>query len=493
MCLLYYAYTKPRKKGLEMFPGCRALRVWLTPVNQVERNVEKREMAFIKRNSTKKEAYDLTQGNITLHMVRLALPLILGNILQQFYNTADAFVIGRYAGEAEFAAIGVAGSVMNLFLFAIVGACSGISVLFAQLYGAGDDSTFRREHFLALVFGLALTLCASAAGLLAMPLFLRAVQTPQEIIQFVSGYLTIVLLSLPASYVYNFYSSLLRAVGKTAAALLILALAVVLNLALDLFFIAELGLGILGAAYATAAAQAASALFCALYLRWAEPELLFHRADCHMDKELLRRSFHLSSVTALSQSSLYIGKLLVQGLVNTAGTPVISAFTATIRIEGFANSFGDSGAAVTSVMVAQNLGAGKKERVRQCFRSSLMLLLVLGLVTSAVMFCTAYLTAGFVLGSASGAAFDNAASYLQIISLFYTFCFTGNTFAGYFEGRGNVFIPLIGAAGHMSLRIVLTWLFLSPYQLNALAVSTGIGWVLVNLFWSLRYFRQRAE
>lgn len=448
-------------------------------------------MKTTKRNTVSRKAPDLTQGNIALHMVRLAIPLILGNILQQLYHTVDALVIGRYAGELEFAAIGVAGSVMNLFLFAIVGGCSGISVILAQLYGAGDFSGFRREHFLALILGLALVICASTIGICSMPLMLRAVQTPEEIAGFVFRYLTIVLLSLPAAYIYNFYSAVLRAVGKTGAALLILALAVILNLTLDLLFIARLDMGIFGAAYATAAAQAAAALLCALYLRLAEPQLLFHRTDCCVDKRLLKKTFHFSSVTALSQSSLYIGKLLVQGIVNTAGTPVISAFTAVVRIEGFANSFGDSGAAVTSIMVAQNLGAEKKDRVRQCFQSSLMLLLTLGLAASALMFFTAKPAAVFMLGSSSGPAYGNAWQYIEIIALFYTLCFTGNTFAGYFEGCGNVWIPLIGAAGHMGLRILLSWIFVPAFQLHAVAVSTGIGWALVNLFWSLLYLMLR--
>ncbi len=457
-------------------------------------------MKFIIRNAKRKKeksrgrkSRDLTQGSITLHMVKLAIPLILGNILQQFYNTIDALVIGRYAGELEFAAIGVAGSVMNLFLFAIIGACSGISVLLARFYGAGDFSAFRREHFLTLVFGIAITICGSMAGILVMPLLLQAVQTPPELWNFISDYLSIVLLSLPAAYIYNFYSALLRAAGKTSAALLILALAVILNLALDLLFIAELGLGTSGAAYATAAAQAASAGFCALYLRMAEPRLLFQRKDCHMDRDLMHRAFRLSSVTSLSQSSLYIGKLLVQAIINTTETPVISAFTAAIRIEGFANSFGDSGAAVTSVMVSQNLGAEQKERVRGCFRSSLSLLLIMGLAVSGVLFFTARSSSGFLLGSSSGPAYEHTVQYIQIIALFYTLCFTGNTFAGYFEGCGRVFVPLIGAAGHMSLRILLSWIFLAPYQLNAVAVSTGIGWVSVNLFWGLWYWRAQKN
>ena len=138
----------------------------------------------------KTRTHDLTAGSIPQHMLRLAAPLILGNILQQLYNAVDAFILGRCAGGLEFAAVGIAGSVMNLFLFMITGACTGASVIFAQLFGANDLETFRREHFLSLVFGLLCTLACSAIGFLCLPLLLRVIQTPQELTGYVTAYLT---------------------------------------------------------------------------------------------------------------------------------------------------------------------------------------------------------------------------------------------------------------------------------------------------------------
>ncbi|MEF2563594.1 MAG: MATE family efflux transporter [Oscillospiraceae bacterium] len=358
----------------------------------------------------KTRTHDLTAGSIPQHMLRLAAPLILGNILQQLYNAVDAFILGRCAGGLEFAAVGIAGSVMNLFLFMITGACTGVSVIFAQLFGANDLETFRREHFLSLVFGLLCTLACSAIGFLCLPLLLRVIQTPQELTGYVTAYLTVILISLPAAFVYNLYGALLRAIGRTA-----------------------------------------------------------------------RYSF----VTGLHQSSLYIGKLLVQGAVNTGGTDMISAYTATTRIEGFANSFGDIGAAATSVLVAQNLGAGKPERVQKTFRSSLVLMLAMGLLSGLVMYLTAGATVGFMLGAYSGPAFESGREYMQLISLFYIFCFTGNTFAGYFDGLGRVTIPFIGAASHIALRVVLSWLWIDSMGMRAVALATGIGWVMVNLLWEI--------
>lgn len=156
-------------------------------------------------------SYDLTSGSIPQHLLRLAAPLIMGNILQQLYNTVDAFILGRFAGDLEFAAVGVAGSVMNLFLFMITGACTGISVIFAQLYGADERERFRREHWRSLSCGLLVTLACSGLGFLLLSPLLRLIQTPSELKTFVSVYLTIILASLPAAFLYNLYGALRRA------------------------------------------------------------------------------------------------------------------------------------------------------------------------------------------------------------------------------------------------------------------------------------------
>ena len=145
----------------------------------------------------------------------------------------------------------------------------------------------------------------------------------------------------------------------------------------------------------------------------------------------------------------------MQGAVNTGGTDMISAYTATTRIEGFANSFGDSGSAATSVLVAQNRGAGKEERVKESFRSSLFLMLAMGLAVPLIMYVSASTSVGFMLGTRSGAAFENARDYLKLVALFYTLCFTGNTFAGYFNGIGKVCVLFLGATSHIALRVVL--------------------------------------
>ena len=428
---------------------------------------------------------DFTQGNISAYLVSLAAPLIAGNILQEFYNTIDAFVIGRFAGKEEFAAIGIAGTAMNVFLFALVGCCNGFTILFAQAYGQKNMAEFRAQHFSALIAGMGCTILLMLLGFFGMHPLLGLLQTPSELQNYVAGYLHWIFLSLPAVFLYNLFASLLRASGNTKAALYVLALSVLSNMFLDLLLVAGLHKGIEGAAIATALTQMISALFCFICLRKQQPEMLLKREDCVCKLGKIRKSLKTGLITSLHQSSLHLGKMLVQGAVNTGGTDVIAAYTAATRIEGFVNSIGSSGSTSTSILTAQNYGAGKQERVKKTFRSSLAWLAATGVVTAALLFLLAPQTIALMLGSNSGIAFQEGIKYLQIIALFYIFCYTGNTFTGYYNGIGKVLIPFIGASSHILIRVIFSWLLFPLLGLKAVAFATGIGWIFANCFWSL--------
>lgn len=432
---------------------------------------------------TAQHTQDLTQGSLSRHLVRLAIPLVFGNILQEFYNTIDAFVVGRFAGQEEFAAIGVAGTVMNLFLFALVGCCTGFSVLFARAYGHNDVDDLHQQEVSALTVGLACTGVLMLLGLAGMRPLLTLFQTPDILCGYVAVYLRWIFASLPAAFLYNLFAALLRSSGDTQAALLVLAAAVGANLVLDFVFVAGFSSGIEGAAIATALTQVFSALVCYGYLHRTHRELLLHRADCKLELPRLRTTLKFGLVSSLHQCSLYLGKMFVQGAVNTAGTEVIAAYTAGTRIEGFANSFGSSGSTATSILTAQNYGAARKDRVEGTFWCSLRWMVVLGTLSGIGMFLLAPYAITLLLGTSEGIAFTAAVSYLRFVALFYTFCFTGNTFTGYYSGTGRVMLPFIGALGHISIRVILSWVLFPHMGLNAIAFATSLGWLCGNTFW----------
>ncbi len=414
--------------------------------------------------------------------ISMLLPLIAGNILQQFYNTIDTVIIGRFASYQEFAAAGLSSSIMNLLLFAIIGFCTGVSVLFSRSYGAGDTEELKRNCSAAVTAGTLAVLALSSVFLLLMPQILHLMNTPESLFSFSLSYLRIITGGLFISYLYNLAASLLRSIGRPSIALAALLLSVIFNTLLDLLFIAVYQRGIAGAAAATVIAQCFSTGFCLVYLRLKCPDLRLQMPDLRFNLPVIRHLFSIGSVTCIHQISLYLGKLLIQGTVNAAGTDLISAYTATGRIEGFANSFGDSGYTVTSVLTAQQAGANDSKGIQETWRTSLIVLSLLGILSSAAMYCLAPSLSSFLLGN-QPAAVRSSTGYLRLISLFYIFCFTGNTFAGYFDGIEKVQIPFAGALGHMTLRVILSLFWIPAFGLSGLAAATGLGWILVNIFW----------
>lgn len=436
-------------------------------------------------HSINNKVQDFTHGNIYRELIQLSIPLILGNILQQFYNTIDAFVVGRFAGTEEFAAIGIAGTVMNLFLFIIVGACTGLSILFARFYGTRDYQALHRQHFTALTLGLTFSVLLMILGLSGMKYILLLIRTPANLTGYTKEYLLWIFISLPAAFLYNMYASALRACGDTKAALYILALSIFANLVLDIMFVASMKLGIRGAAIATALTQLISATLCIAYLLHSHREFLFSVKECTLDRKLIHATISYSVATSLHQAGLYIGKMLVQGIINTAGTDIISAYTAATRIEGFANSFGDSCSAATSVLVSQNYGAGNQSRVKQIFKSSIKVTASLGALCAVILFLSSDTTIGLMLGTSDGYACTSAVMYLRIVSLFYIFCFTGGSFTGYYNGTGKVPVTLTGSIGQISIRVILSAVMFSHLKLNAVALATGLGWITTNIFWTI--------
>lgn len=428
----------------------------------------------------------LLEGSIIRQLLVLATPLLIGNIFQQFYNTVDAVIIGRYIGQEAFAAIGIAGTVMNLFIFLLGGCCTGVSIILARLYGGGKYALFRQECFMANVVGISFALFLSIIAIVFLPNLLGLIQTPTELYKPIKSYLTVIFYGLIITFLYNLYAATLRAVGDTFMALLFLVFAIILNTILDLLFVAVLSFGIAGAAWATVIAQCTAAIGCGIYMRRRMPELVYRKEDKKFHKKLLKETIQFASISAMQQSSLYVGKLLVQGTVNDLGISSISAYTAAGRIEGFINSFGESGADAISIFVAQNIGADNEERAKEGFFAGLKLMLVLLVVFSLGMFTLAKELMFLVLGNVPDAIFIGE-GYLKGISFLYFFCFVGAAFVGWYRGSGRVNIPFIGTTIHIVLRVVLSIAFSATMGLKGIAFATGIGWMCTVCFQIIYY------
>ncbi len=432
-------------------------------------------------------------GNIRKQIILLTLPLIAGELLQQLYNTVDSLIIGQYLGTDAFAASGISGSIMNLFIFILSGFCVGVSVMFSGEYGAGQLQQFRKTHYTTLVFGSIITIILSVIFILLTNPVLRLIATPDELMGYCREYLTVILAGLIATFFNNLYSGILRAVGATSVSLIFLTVSLGSNVALDFLFIAALPFGIIGAAVATIMAQGISACCCYIYLRRHYPELIFQKEDAAFYPDILKKSLGYGFSTALHMSSLYIGKFLVQGIVNLCGTAAIAAFTATTRIEAFISSPGNGFAQAVSIFIAQNRGAGKPERVKRGMRDSFMIMMACAVTLSTFMYIIAPYALRLFLNASETASLVAGTAYLKIIFFFYVLSYMGYFFVGTSRGYGKMTIPFVATTIQISIRVVCSFFLVKSLGLSAVAWATGIGWVAIVLFHFANFRRYTEE
>ena len=433
----------------------------------------------------------LTTGPILPQLMGLALPLLGANVLQQLYNIVNSLVVTWYLGEQALAALGIAESVMNLYIYVITGACMGSGVLVAQFYGEQNLSRLRRQLYVSAVLIGGSVLAAVLLGQLFLPQILTLIQTPDEVRTDVSAYLRIILAGMVFTFAYNYLAAALRSIGDTRVALYILFLSLGYNLLAAWLLVAVLKLGIVGTALATASAQLLSASLCLLYIRSKRAILLFGKADMVLEPALIRLTISYCAVAALQQSSLYLGKLMIQGAVNgisAVSTAAISAFTAAGRVENFTQAFGLSGCEAMAIFIAQNHGAGEDRRALRGFLLGGAATVGVGVVFSAAMGLFAQPLAHLFLEGGEGMA--PCISYLRLISWFYLLSFFGNSFVGWFRGTGRMNVTFFGTTLQIVIRVVGTYLLVGTMGLDAVALATGLGWVAIVLFQTTLFLRQ---
>ena len=432
----------------------------------------------------------LTSGSISGQLVRLCLPLLAANVLQQLYNIINSLVVTYYIGGNAFAALGVAESVMNLFIYVITGACMGSSVLVARFFGEQNFSRLRQQLFVSgVLIGGAVAVAVVLTLIFLHPL-LQLIQTPPALMNHVTRYLQIILVGMFFTFFYNYLAATLRAIGNTQAALFFLLLSLGYNLLAAWVLVAQLKCGIQGTALATASAQFLSALLCLLYIRKKLPFLIIKRADMRMDVTLMRLTTSYGAVAALQQSSLYLGKLIVQSAVNGISTSAISAFTATTRIENFSQAFGISGCESIAIFVAQNQGAKQHRRALQGFFQGSAMVVGIGILFSLLLVLKGgALATPFLDGETESIAL--AASYLHWMGWFYFLSFIGHSYVGHYRGIGRMNVTFWGTTIQILVRVIGTYALVDTMGLDAVALSTGLGWVVIVLFHSTVFVLER--
>ena len=440
-------------------------------------------------------AMDMTQGSITRQLISYSVPLILGNLFQLTYNAVDSIIAGRFIGKEALAAEGMASPVMNLVILGISGICMGAGVLMSEFFGAKHLEKLKREMSTAVLFGLYFSLAVTGMGIIFTPALLRLLHVPEELMKMTAVYLRIIFIGAPFTYFYNALSSALKSVGDSKTPLKFLMFSSVLNGVLDLIFIGGLGFGIVCSAVTTVAAEAVSAGLSVWYVYQKIPLLRLERGEFVIDRGLLKTTLQYGSVTALQQSCQPVGKVLIQGAVNTLGVDVIAAYNAVTRIDDFACLPEQSISHGITTFVAQNRGAQKPERMKKGFGRGLLLEFGYWIgICAVVLLIRNTVLKLFVTGESAEAIAVIGGQYLAIMAFFYIFPAFTNGFQGFYRGMGMMKMTLLGTFIQTSLRVIFTWLLTPSMGISGVAFACAAGWSVMLLVEIPYYFHlQRSR
>lgn len=425
---------------------------------------------------------DMTKGAIFPLLIKFTIPLILGNLLQLTYNAIDSIVVGQYVGKDALAAVGTSNPLMTLIILFVQGICLGAGILVGTMYGAKDFERLKRQISTTMLAGVGFSLAVTVVALLMAPFLLRILQVDEKILGEAVLYLRIVMCGLVFNFIYNFFASTLRAMGDSNSPLYFLGISAVINIIGDLVFVVCFRMGTEGCAISTVLSEALSCILCWIYIKKKIPMLDLRREWMVFDKELMKETFRYGFVSAMQQSTVQIGKLGIQGIVNTMGVTATAAFTAINRIDDYAYIPEQNIAhAMTSVM-AQNRGAGEMKRVKKTFRVGMCIEVVYGLLAGLVLILFA--NPLMRLFTKDAATVIVGESYLNLIAFMYIVPAVTNGVQGYFRGMGDLKITLWSSMINFAVRVLscIPLVFVFHMGIMALPWAYLIGWIAMMLY-----------
>lgn len=437
----------------------------------------------------------LTQGPITRNMLLFALPLMCGNLLQQMYNIADTWVVGRFLGADALAAVGSSYTLMTFLTSIVLGLCMGSGAAISMQYGGGEEARMRQSVFQSFALIAGISLAVNLLVYLGLNGILWVLRVPVEIRPLMKQYLVMIFGGIFATFLYNYFANLLRAIGNSMVPLVFLAVSSILNVVLDLVCVLVLHWGVQGAAIATVFSQFVSGVGIGLYTLKQFPELCPRREDCKWDKHNLGTILNLSVMTSVQQSIMNFGILMVQGLVNSFGTVIMAAFAAAVKIDSFAympvQDFGNA----FSTFAAQNYGAKKEDRIRKGIRSAVTVTALFSLLVSALVFLFAAPLMGLFVQQTETEIIAAGVSYLRIEGAFYLLIGILFLWYGFYRAVEKPSMSLILTVISLGTRVVLAYTLSAVPSVGVTGIwaSVPIGWFLADLAGLLYYLRFRKK
>lgn len=420
----------------------------------------------------------LTQKKPMSAMLLFLIPIVLGNLFQQLYTIVDSAVTGRFVGASALAAIGASYALTTVFIMVANGGGIGASVIVSRYFGAKKYAQMKTASFTAIFLFLAVSVVLGGTGLLFSRRLMIFFNTPDESLETALVYLNIYFMGLPFLFMYNVFSCLFNAMGKSKIPLYFLIFSSVLNMALDVIFVTTFGWGVAGVAWATLIAQGLSAVLSFIvYLR--EIRTLSTESFCLFDTKELRAMVKLALPSIFQQSTVSIGMLFVQGVANSFGADALAGYSATLRLEQIAvvpmNSIGTA----LSSYTAQNIGAGKLNRVRQGYRAAILLVAFFSVLDAAWMeIFHAPLVRLFMSNeNPSAIAFATGDEYIRYIGWFFALIGLKMATDGLLRGAGDTLMFTLANLVNLGIRVSLSMILAPKYGIHIIWVVVPLGWL----------------
>ncbi|HKM22855.1 MAG TPA: MATE family efflux transporter [Lachnospiraceae bacterium] len=434
-----------------------------------------------------KYVQDMTEGKELPLLVKFSIPMIIGNIFQQFYNMVDSIIVGHYVGADALAAVGATGS-LNFLFFSLCGGMSvGIGILVSQHFGAKEDDYVKKVIANTVYIMLGIGIIMSILGVVFARPILALLRTPAEIIDDSTIYMQIVCAGVLAVAGYNAISSILRALGDSKTPLIFLVVASIINVGLDLLFVMEFGLGVSGVAYATIIAQSVAAIGSIVFALIKNPYFKIEKEHRKFDKEIIQRSVRLGVPVAAQSAMIAMSCIALQAVVNGFGAVVVAAFTATSRIEQLVQQPFNSVGAAMSTFAGQNIGAKKIERVRSGYRKSISMIAGFSLAMLVVAWtCGKYIMKLFV---DDAEVISLGITALKITSTMYFPLGMIYITRGLLNGSGDAFYAMINGVVELLGRVIFPVLLVMIPMIGVWGVwlATGFTWIIAALASIIRY------
>ena len=431
---------------------------------------------------------DMTVGNPAKIIWNFTLPVVTGNIFQQFYNMVDTVIVGKFVGTNALAAVGATGTICFLILGFLMGLTAGFTVLTSQRFGAGDMVGMRKTVGSAAVLSLIISIIMTIVSMAGMKPLLKLMNTPEDIYDMTKSYILIICFGISCNILYNLLASIMRAIGNSVIPLIFLVIAAVLNIGLDLLFIVVFGMGVEGAAYATIISQGVSGILCLVYMLIGVPMLRIGKKHWRLQGQCVKNQLTIGLPMALQYSITAVGTILVQSALNLLGSTVVAAYSVAGKGEQVVTQpYGAMGTTMATYG-AQNRGINDLDRIKKGVKSaSIMTIIYSVAIYGVLMLALPYMVRLFITEAEVAAVYPYVRTYAILCGAFFIPLGLIFVFRHVLQGCGFGFLPMLGGVVELGSRAVMAFLAAKHMSYEGVCMANVCAWTAAAVFFVLLY------